>query len=55
MLCVADSDQLVTDTVSVDSEVVVMEEDDKTTSLMSAEKIDLSECTLYKLYYPYSL
>lgn len=44
MLCVADSDQLVTDVVPVDSEVVVMEEeDDETTSLMSTEKIDLSE------------
>ena len=43
MLCVADSDQLVADTVPVDSEVVAMEEDDETTSLMSTEKIDLSE------------
>ena len=44
MLCVADPDQFVTDTVPVDSEVVVMEEeDDETTSLMSTEKIDLSE------------
>ena len=52
MLCVADSDQLVTNTVPVDSKVVVMEEeDDETTSLMSTEKIDLSE-GIYTIPHP---
>lgn len=32
-----------TDMSPVDSEVVVMEDNDETTSLMSTEKIDLSE------------
>ena len=36
-----------TDTVPVDSEVVVTEDSDETTSLMSTEKIDLSEGILY--------
>ena len=40
-----------TDTVPADSDVVVMEDNDETTSLMSTEKIDLSEgITIPSLY-----
>ena len=50
--CVADSNQPMTDTALVDSEVVVMEDNDATTSLMSTEKIDLSEGIILFLTVP---
>ena len=37
-LCVANSDQMMTDAIPIDSKAAVMEEDDETTRLMSTQK-----------------
>ena len=37
-LCVADSDQVMTNAIPIDSKATVMEEDDETTRLMNTQK-----------------